>query len=89
MSEFHASPLEQLRPSAVNTRAGSHTGGVPNCVIIMHGRLVLGVSVGMSVAELRSGLGVDSTGASTGTGPGTGALSGAAVALVEERGMQL
>ena len=55
----------------------------------MHGRLALGVSVGMNVAELRSGLGVDGAGASTETCSGTGALPCVAVALVEGRGMLL
>ena len=57
--------------------------------MIMHGKFALGVSLGMMVAELRSGLGAGGAGASTGTGAGTGALSCVAVALVEGRGMLL
>ena len=53
----------------------------------MHGRLALGGSVGMSVAEPRSGLGVGGAGASTGTGTETGELFCVAVTLVEGRGV--
>ena len=81
------SPSEQLRPTAVKTRAGWRTGGIPTCVLTMHGRTALEASMDMSVAELRPGFGVGGAAASTGTGPGTSGLSCVAVALVERRGM--
>ena len=47
----------------------------------------MGVSVVMSIDELRSGLGVGGAGASTGTGTETGELFCVAVTLVEGRGV--
>ena len=68
-------------------RAGLHTGGVPNGVFTMNGRVAMGVSVVMSIDELRSGLGVGGAGASTGTSTETGELFCVAVTLVEGRGV--
>ena len=85
------SPSAQLRPSAVNTRAGSHTGGVPSWARTMHAKAALVVSVGMGVAEPVSGRGAGGTagtGAGSGAGAlpsGAGALPGAGVALVGGR----
>ena len=67
------SPSAQLNPSPVKIRAGSHTGGVPNCVLTMHAREGLGVSSGIGAAEPLSGRGTGgavSIGIKTCTGVG-------------------